>query len=89
MIRRTITNRNADLKILNEIEAVKWQTSMVASKENSFIKEINADLKLHLNDKGPVSSRVSFTVVKTSPMAPWKVDESALIKLLKERKVVE
>lgn len=83
LFKKTSLNEKADLKILDEIEALRWQTSTVSNEETPFIQEINADLKLFLTDKGPLNTRITFKVVKTSPAAPWKVDGSPLLKLLK------
>ncbi|MGM0844691.1 MAG: hypothetical protein ACQEUT_06910 [Bacillota bacterium] len=84
LVRKTMTNPKENLKTLGEVEAVRWQTSGVKSREQPFVKEIDAELKLYLKDSGPLNLSITFTVVKTSPTSPWRVDASPFLKLLRE-----
>jgi hypothetical protein len=83
LIRKTMTAKKASLKNIDKIEAIRWQSD-ISNSENapSFVKEVNTDLQLYLKDSGPLNTRITFTVVKTSPTAPWKVDGAPLLKLL-------
>jgi hypothetical protein len=85
LIRKTITVKKANLKNVNKIEAIRWKTELTDDrKTSSFVKEVHADLQLYLKDIGPLNTQITFTVVKTSPTAPWKVDGTPLFKLLNQ-----
>ncbi|WP_421384846.1 hypothetical protein ACOJQI_08770 [Bacillus salacetis] len=85
LVRKTITTQKASLKNLEKIEAIRWQSKTNTCKETqSFATEVNADLQLFLKDSGPLNTQITFTVVKTSPTAPWRVDGTPLLKLLNQ-----
>ncbi|EDL65939.1 hypothetical protein [Bacillus sp. SG-1] len=83
LVRKTITEKKANLNSLDKIEALRWKTTSSDKDTGPFIKEVNADLQLYIKDSGPLKAEITFTVVKTSPDSAWKVDGSPLWKLLK------
>ncbi|WP_409253894.1 hypothetical protein V1502_08350 [Bacillus sp. SCS-153A] len=84
LVRKTITEEKANLSSLDKIEAIRWKTNLTNHSNDFYAKEVKADLQLYLKDSGPLNTELTFTVVKTSPFSPWKVDGSPLWKLLNQ-----
>ncbi|MFC0273011.1 hypothetical protein ACFFIX_16415 [Metabacillus herbersteinensis] len=60
---------------LIKIEALHWKinssnTMNITSLETSVLVE----LKIFIKDAGPITTEVSFPLMRTSPFSPWKID---------------
>ncbi|WP_338786830.1 hypothetical protein [Metabacillus sp. FJAT-53654] len=69
-------NIKRELNKIEKIEAMQW--SILQTKEtdssSSLVKEIPVEVKLFIKDRGPVKTNLTFTLVRASPISPWKVN---------------
>lgn len=73
-------NIKKELKKLEKIEAIQW--TFPQSKETepySFATEIPVEVNFLIKDKGPIRIKLSFILVRTSPLSPWKVNIDPLL----------
>lgn len=69
-----------ELKKIEKIEAIQW--TLPKSKESdsySFATEIPVDVFLIIKNIGRIRTKLSFTMVRTSPFSPWKVNIDPLL----------
>ncbi|WP_088070129.1 hypothetical protein [Gottfriedia luciferensis] len=67
-------NINNELNKIKKIEAIQW--TLPKTKETdlySFTTEIPVEVNLLIKNVDPIRTKLSFTLVRTSPFSPWKV----------------
>ncbi|MEE6452777.1 hypothetical protein RAH41_19615 [Gottfriedia acidiceleris] len=68
------------LKKIKKIEAIQWTLSKTKESEPSSLEsEIPVEVNLFIKDKGRIRTKLSLTLVRTSPISPWKVNIDPLI----------
>ncbi|WP_087999198.1 hypothetical protein [Gottfriedia solisilvae] len=83
----TISNQKNiknELKKIEKIEAIQW--ALLQTKETepySIATEIPVKVNLFIKDIGLIRTKLSFTLVRTSPLSPWKVNIDPLLSTIK------
>ena len=73
-------NMIKEFKKIERIEAIQWKLPETKVIEPySFATEIPVDLYLLVKDKGQIRTKLSFTLTRTSPLSPWKVNVDPLL----------
>ncbi|MGM0873244.1 MAG: hypothetical protein ACQEWV_00320 [Bacillota bacterium] len=68
-------NLNRELKKIEKIEAIQWTLPPTNETDTySLATKIPVEVNLFLKNVGPIKTRLSFTLVRTSPLSPWKVN---------------
>ncbi|WP_088043320.1 hypothetical protein [Bacillus sp. EAC] len=73
-------NIKKELKKIEKIEAIQW--ALLQTKETepySIATEIPVKVNLFIRDIGLIRTKLSFTLVRTSPLSPWKVNIDPLL----------
>ena len=77
-------NIKNELKKIEKIEAIQW--ALLQTKETepySVATEIPVKVNLFIKDIGLIRTKLSFTLVRTSPLSPWKVNIDPLLSTIK------
>ncbi|WP_088011722.1 hypothetical protein [Gottfriedia acidiceleris] len=73
-------NINKELKKIEKIEAIHWSLPQsIDTEPYSLETEIPVEVNLLIKNVGSVRSKLSFTLVRTSPLSPWKVNIDPLL----------
>jgi hypothetical protein len=68
-------NIKRELKKIEKIEAMQWTILQTKDPDPySLVTKIPVEIKLYIKNIGPIKTKLSFTLVRTSPVSPWKVD---------------
>ena len=86
LVKKTSINlTNKGNEKLSKIEALHWKiisshlnTTNITSLETSVLVE----MRIFIKDAGPLTTEVSFPLVRTSPLSSWKIDLGPLISSL-------
>lgn len=69
-----------ELKKIEKIDAIQWTSPQTKESEKySFATEIPVEVNLFLKNIGRIRTTLSFTLVRTSPLSPWKVNIDPLL----------
>lgn len=77
-------NIKKELKKIEKIDAIQW--TLPQTKElgpNSIATEIPVEVNLFIKDIGKIRTKLSFSLVRTSPISPWKVNIDPLLSSIK------
>lgn len=78
-----ISNRKSikqELKKIEKIEAMQWKLTQTKEIDTySLATNIPVEVSLFIKDIGPIQTELSFTLVRTSPLSPWKVNIDPLL----------
>ncbi|MFB7138474.1 hypothetical protein ACFCYN_02305 [Gottfriedia sp. NPDC056225] len=73
-------NFKEELKKIEKIDAIQWTSPQTREVETySLASEIPVELNLFIKNKGRVRTNITFTLVRTSPLSPWKVNIDPLL----------
>ncbi|MET3195994.1 hypothetical protein [Bacillus sp. OAE603] len=73
-------NIKKEFKKIEKIEAIQWKLPETkVTDPYSFATEIPVEVYLFIKDKGRVKTKLSFTLTRTSPLSPWKVNVDPLL----------
>lgn len=72
-------NIKKELKKIERIKAIQWTFPKTKESEPSFATEIPVEVSLSIKDRGYIRTKLSFTLVRTSPLSPWKVNIDPLL----------
>lgn len=76
---------SAVFKQLKKIEAIQWKIqSETGTGPGSLVSFTSAEIKLIVKNRGQVKSNVSFTLLRTSPLSPWKINIDPLLQMLED-----
>jgi len=76
-------NINKELNLLKNIVAMRWtMPEKIEADEDELVRKIPVDVNLFLKDTGPVNVNLRFTLVRSSPLSPWKVNIDPLLKII-------
>jgi hypothetical protein len=82
-----INDTGALYKQFQNIEAIQWKIQEeTGTSPGSLVTFTSAEIKLIVKNLGPVKSNVSFTLLRTSPLSPWKINIDPLLQLLEDHK---
>ncbi|MEH6940133.1 hypothetical protein V7056_20150 [Bacillus sp. JJ664] len=78
-------NIEKELKKIEKIEAIQWRTlpQTKVTKPYFLATEIPVEVSLFIKDKGRIRTKLSFTLARTSPLSPWKVNIDPLLSIIK------
>ncbi|MFD4705528.1 hypothetical protein ACFWM3_11720 [Gottfriedia sp. NPDC058432] len=73
-------NMKKELKKLEKIDAIQWTLPQTKElRANSIATEIPVEVNLFIKDIGRIRKKLSFSLVRTSPISPWKVNIDPLL----------
>ncbi|PGL68946.1 hypothetical protein [Bacillus sp. AFS055030] len=68
-------NMKKNLKKIKNIEAIQWTLPKTMDSDPSVLEtKIPVEVNLFIKNRGRLRSTLSFTMVRTSPISPWKVN---------------
>ncbi|KKI94182.1 hypothetical protein WQ54_00215 [Bacillus sp. SA1-12] len=69
------------LSTIKQIEAIQWTISQTNEEEShySIVTQIPVEVKMFIKENGAVKANLVFTLVRTSPLSPWKVNIDPLL----------
>jgi len=73
-------NIKKELKKIEKIEAIQW--ALLQTKETdpyTIATEIPVKVNLFIKNKGLIRTKLTITLVRTSPLSPWKVNIDPLL----------
>lgn len=76
-------NFKKELNKIKKIEVIQW--TLPQTKESdpySIATEIPVEVNILLKEKGRTRTKLSFTLVRTSPLTPWKVNIDPLLSII-------
>jgi hypothetical protein len=73
-------NIKKELMKINEIEAIQWSLPSIKEKKTAQLAtSIPVEVRIYIKDTGPIRTKLTFTLVRTSPLSPWKVNIDPLL----------
>ncbi len=69
------------LNNIEQIEAIQWSLPQTTNKETrySLVTQIPVEIKMFIKERGAVKTNLVFTLMRTSPLSPWKVNIDPLL----------
>ncbi|RLQ96118.1 hypothetical protein [Falsibacillus albus] len=82
-----ITNEkklNSSLKKLGRIEAIQWNVLIPGDETstNKLIVQVPVEVKMVVEGEGAIHSTINYTLIRTSPISPWKINIDPLVSLI-------
>jgi hypothetical protein len=76
-------NLKKELVKIDNIEAIQWSLPPInENKTTELSTTIPVDVSIFIKDAGPIRTKLTFTLIRTSFLSPWKVNMDPLLSTL-------
>ncbi|MES1047709.1 hypothetical protein FOA22_25100 [Heyndrickxia oleronia] len=78
-------NLNKQINKIDKIETLRWnRKDSIEDGANDLTITVPVELQLYIKESGRVNTKISFQLVRTSPLSPWKINIDDLISIINE-----
>ncbi|MED1201668.1 hypothetical protein [Heyndrickxia acidicola] len=82
-----IEDKRALFEQLQKIEAIQWKIlNETGDTPDSLVSHTSADIKMIVKGHGRINKVVPFTLLRTSPLSPWKINIDPLLQMINQDK---
>lgn len=79
-------NIEKQIKKLDQIDTIRWNRQATNKTDALIISyTVPVDLQMFIKEKGALKTRVSFQLMRTSPLTPWKVTIDSLLSEIEKK----